>query len=98
MRGGTNAGAGSLFLPKSAYLGSNEYPPLGVSFSMKTRLLSTLLSIALAALSPAQTCREVARDASGRMTQTIDRQKQAGGAERAVIRHAPGQIIGSATT
>lgn len=35
---------------------------------------------------------------SGRVVQTIDRQKQAGGTERAVIRDASGRIIGTATT
>jgi hypothetical protein len=46
----------------------------------------------------AQACREVVRDASGRIVQTIDRQKSAGGTERAVIRDASGRIIDTATT
>jgi YD repeat-containing protein len=37
----------------------------------------------------------VVRDASGRIVQTIERQKQAGGAERAVTRDASGRIVGT---
>ena len=48
--------------------------------------------------SPAQTCREVVRDASGRIVQTIDRQKSAGGTVQATTRDASGRIIGTATT
>jgi len=64
---------------------------------MKAMLLPALISIALASASQAQTCREVVRDSSGRVFQTIERQKQAGGTERAVIRDASGRITGSNT-
>ena len=64
---------------------------------MKSLLLfTTLLSCALSPVSPAQTCHEVIRDASGQVVQTIERQKQAGGTERAVIRDASGRIVGTA--
>jgi hypothetical protein len=53
---------------------------------MKAILLPALLLFVLSTVSPAQTCREVVRDASGRVVQTIERQKQAGSTERAVIR------------
>jgi len=65
---------------------------------MKAILLPTLLLFVLSTVSRAQTCREVVRDASGRVVQTIDRQKQSGSTERAVIRDASGRIIGTATT
>jgi hypothetical protein len=45
---------------------------------MKATLFPALFVLALCATSPAQTCREVVRDSSGRIVQTIDRQKQAG--------------------
>ncbi len=65
---------------------------------MKTLLLPVLLSLALASGLSAQNCREVVRDSSGRIVQTIERQKQAGGTERAVTRDASGRITGTATT
>jgi hypothetical protein len=66
---------------------------------MKAILLAALLlSCALVASSPAQICREVVRDSSGRIVQTIDCQSLSGGAERAVIRDTSGRIIGTATT
>jgi hypothetical protein len=76
----------------------NEFPSLLVYIRMKAILLPVLVSFALATKLPAQTCREVVRDGSGRVVQTIERQKQAGGAERAVIRDASGRITGTATT
>lgn len=65
---------------------------------MKAMLLPVLFTFALATMLPAKTCREVVRDASERIVQTIERQKQAGGTERATTRDASGRIIGSATT
>ena len=65
---------------------------------MKATLLPALILFALVTASMAHTCREVARDASGRVVQTIERQKQAGGTERAVIRDASGRVAGTATT
>jgi len=62
-------------------------------------LLRTLaISLTLTALSTAETCREVVRDASGRVAQTIDHQKSSGGTVRAVIRDASGRTIGTSTS
>ena len=70
-------------------------PSLGYTLMMTLALiLPTLFSFALSLMSPAQTCREVVRDASRRIVQTIERQKQTGGSERAVIRDASGRITG----
>ncbi|MEY3894550.1 MAG: hypothetical protein RLZZ214_69 [Verrucomicrobiota bacterium] len=65
---------------------------------MNALLLPALLSFALSLMSPAQNCREVTRDASGRIVQTIDRQKITGGTVQATTRDASGRIIGTATT
>jgi hypothetical protein len=65
---------------------------------MKTILLPALFSLVFVNGSTAQSCREVVRDASGRVVQTVDRQKQTGGTERAVIRDASGRLTGSQTT
>jgi YD repeat-containing protein len=51
-----------------------------------------------ATVSTAQTCREVVRDASGRVVQTVERHKQAGGTVQAVTRDASGRITGTAVT
>ena len=83
---------------REASFGSNKPPPPLVSARVKTLLLQVLLSFALASVLTAQTCREVVRDASGRIVQTIERQKQTGGTERAVTRDASGRITGTATT
>ena len=76
----------------------NEQPPACVFTQTKTLLLHALLSFALAAALSAKTCREVLRNASGRIVQTIDRQKSAGGTVQAITRDASGRIIGTATT
>jgi YD repeat-containing protein len=65
---------------------------------MKAIFLPALLSFALSLMSPAQTYREVVRDTSGRIVQTVERQKQAGGTVQATTRDASGRIIGTATT
>lgn len=65
---------------------------------MKTILLPAVFALTLANASFAQTCREVVRDASGRVVQTIQRHAEIGGSERAVIRDASGRLIGTATT
>ena len=65
---------------------------------MKAILIPALIPLVLATASPAQTCHEVVRDSSGWIVQTIERQKQAGGTERAVIRDASGRVAGSADT
>ena len=65
---------------------------------MKTMFLPIVLPLALATLLPAETCREVVRDSSGRIVQTIDRQKQSGGTVQSVTRDASGRIIGTAIT
>jgi hypothetical protein len=94
---GTGKEQGRL-LRKEIAAGSNESPPRSVYTHMKAMLLPALLSFALATASPAQTCREVVRDSSGRIVQTIERQKQADRSERAVIRDASGRITGTANT
>jgi hypothetical protein len=85
---------------RSAFLvtESNESQYRVVSNRMKAMLPPALFSLSLATLSPAQTCREVVRDSSGRIVQTIERQIQGGGNERAVIRDASGRVTGTATT
>ena len=47
---------------------SNELCPPSVEAGMKTRFSLLAVSLILATLSPAQTCREVVRDSSGRVT------------------------------
>lgn len=90
---------GALLKGIDGVAGSNEYPSFVVYPTVKTLLLpALLLSCVLSPVAPAQTCREVVRDASGRIVQTIERQKQVGGTERAVIRDASGRITGTATT
>lgn len=64
---------------------------------MKALLLFSLFPVLMTSHASAQTCREVVRDSSGRVVQTIERQKQAGGTERAVLRYSSGQITGSST-
>ncbi|MFU8892182.1 MAG: hypothetical protein ACNA8L_01000 [Luteolibacter sp.] len=74
---------------------SNNTARFGVDCLMKIGLFSTLtVSFLLASFSQAQSCREVIRDATGRIVQTIDRQANG----RAVMRDASGKIIGTATT
>ena len=65
---------------------------------MKRFLLPALLSFALALTAPAQPCREVVRDSSGRVVQTIYHQKSSGGTVRSVIRDASGRTIGTSTS
>ncbi len=65
---------------------------------MKAKLPPIVIPFALATLLPAETCWEVVRDSSGRIVQTIDRQKQSGGTVQAVTRDASGRIIGNAIT
>jgi len=69
-----------------------------VKIRMKALLLSALFSLSLASHSPAQACRELFRDSSGRIVQTVERQQQAGGTMRTVTRDASGRITGTATT
>jgi YD repeat-containing protein len=76
----------------------NNFSPFAFQPHMKTILCSVLFASALVGISPAQSCREVVRDASGRVVQTIDRQKQFSNTERAVIRDASGRVTGTATT
>jgi len=76
----------------------NRFLITAVSPPMKTFFLPALILFALAAISPAQTCREVVRDSSGRIVQTIERHQQTGGTVRSVTRDASGRIIGTATT
>jgi hypothetical protein len=70
-----------------------------VYLHMKAILLPALLIyLSLIPTARAQACREVVRDASGRVVQTIERQPQPGGRERVVIRDATGRIASTATT
>ena len=55
---------------------------------MKTTLLPVLISLTLASMLPAQTCREVVRDASGWIVLTTDRQKSAGDSVQSTTRDA----------
>jgi hypothetical protein len=55
---------------------------------MKAMYLPIVIPFALATLLPADTCREVVRDSSGRIIQTVDRQKQSGGTVQSVTRLA----------
>jgi len=82
--------------------------PMGQSQPlMKKILLPAVFSLSLATTSPARTCREVVRDSSGRIFQTIERQKQAGGTAdsskvagtttRTQYRDASGRLPGSST-
>lgn len=50
-----------------------------------------LPALSPATLFPARNDRDGGRDSSGRVVQTIELQKQAGGGERAVIRDASGR-------
>ncbi len=72
------------FLPAGEN-GLNERTRVGpggvrVNFRIRTFrkaiLLPALISFALATMLPAQTCREVVRDSSGRIVQTIERQNK----------------------
>ena len=65
---------------------------------MKEIFLLVLISFVLANDSPVQICREVVWYPSGRVVQTIERKKQAGRNERAVICDASGRITGTAIT
>ncbi len=77
---------------------SNEMSRDSVIPSMKTFFLSFVIPFASIAVLAADTCREVVRDASGRIVQTIDRQKNAGGTVQATTRDPSGRIIGTANT
>jgi len=74
-------------------------PQSSPSHSLKKAFLfSALIFTTLCATAPAQTCREVVRDSSGRIVQTIDRQSQSGGAVQSTIRDASGRMIGTDVT
>jgi hypothetical protein len=57
--------------------GPNEFRHPVVKIQMQAILLSSLFVLSLVTFSTAQTCREVIRDASGRIVQTIEHQQQA---------------------
>ncbi|MEI8039491.1 MAG: hypothetical protein WCJ14_13975, partial [Verrucomicrobiota bacterium] len=59
---------------------SNKPPPDYVPANMKELCLLIIISLAFASLLAADTCKEVVRDASGRVVQTIERQKGPSGA------------------
>jgi hypothetical protein len=74
-----------------------SHKPL-VTSPVKALLPHLAAFLMLASAFPAETCREVVRDSSGRIVQTIDRRKQKGGTVQATTRDASGRIIGTATT
>ena len=78
--------------------GSNEFQSENVQIRMKTTPLLAAFFLILATISPAQTCREVVRDSSGRFVQTVERWTQSGGAVQTTTRDATGRITGTATT
>lgn len=88
---------GNTYLPTSEFK-LNGSAHQAVKVGMKKRLLPVLLFLSLAVHSPAQTCREVVRESSGRIVQTVERQQQAGGTVRSVTRDASGRITSTATT
>jgi hypothetical protein len=45
-------------------------------------LLSSIVVLVLPAVAAAQTCREVVRDSSGRIVQTVESRKEAGGTRK----------------
>lgn len=59
-----------------------------------------VLAFVLVCISPvgAQTCREVVRDSSGRLVQTIERRTSGDGTVHAVIRDAAGRVAGTFVT
>ena len=65
---------------------------------MKATFSFMAASLLLVSVASAETCREVVRDASGRVTQTIDHQKSGNGTVRSVIRDASGRMIGTSTS
>ena len=97
--GGTNVGTGvwkfgsGLSSRLIEYFTAESVPSL-----MKTILPLVTASLILTDLSPAQPCREVVRDSSGRVVQTIYHQKSSGGTVRSVIRDASGRTIGTSTS
>ena len=61
---------------------------------MKALLLPALIFLLFATHAPAQSHREVVRDASGRIVQTIDRPKSTGATVQATTRDASGRLTG----
>ncbi|MEO8613783.1 MAG: hypothetical protein ABI600_01470 [Luteolibacter sp.] len=53
---------------------------------MEALLPLLAISLTMTSVSPAQTCREVVRDASGRLVQTIEHQNSGGGAVHSTTR------------
>ncbi len=66
--------------------------------AMKTFFSSVLMSGVLFSTARADNSREVVRDASGRLIQTIDHQKDANGTVNSVTRDASGRLIGTAVS
>jgi hypothetical protein len=65
---------------------------------MKAILLPALFSVSLATISPAQTCREVVRDASGRFGRTATTHTSGGSTSHTQFRDASGRPNGTETT
>jgi hypothetical protein len=69
-----------------------------IQVMMKARCVSLWFSLALVPVLDAQTCREVVRDSSGRVVETIERRTRPDGSVDSVTRDASGRLTGSATT
>jgi len=82
-----------------AYKESDRIPSL-VYAEVGTKAIFPVLAAALVLniAAHSETCREVVRDTSGRVTQNIDHQKSSGGTARSVIRDASGGTIGTSTS
>jgi hypothetical protein len=76
---------------------SNEFRHETVEAPMKAILPLLATSLILSVVSPAQTCREVVRDSSGRVVQTKETRKSGSGTT-SVTRDASGRVIGTATS
>ena len=85
-------------LDRDEIFSSKEHCAPYVESSMKAILLPAGISFLLASILPAQTCREVVRDASGHVVQTVEHRKGIGGIAHSIIRDAAGRIIGTSTS
>ena len=72
----------------------NELRSITVTSCMKKNILIFMISNALAS---AETCRDVVRDASGRIVQTVESQKNSNGTTKSVTRDASGRIVSTSS-
>ena len=72
----------------------NELRSITVTSCMKKIILIFMISNALAS---AETCRDVVRDASGRIVQTVESQKNSNGTTKSVTRDASGRIVSTSS-